>query len=107
MSEVPTQYHSKGPNKNDLVRVAHFMNGFLGFEIFKDMPRPESVKRNYDDLDDNGKLQWLEYAYWAIFKDATMGAADLLGRGLRKVEKALIQRRIMNYFKQNGIDYKK
>ena len=106
MSEIPFPYNPKGQKKSDIVRIAHFMNGFLGVEMLYDIPCPDKfLKRKYDDLDEDEQKEWFEYTFAATFRDATFHVVGFLRRELKAVEINLIKRRIMNYFKQSGIEY--
>jgi hypothetical protein len=39
---------------SDVERVAHFMNGFIGFEMLEDIPCPDHLQCDYEDLDADG-----------------------------------------------------
>jgi hypothetical protein len=106
MSEVPVPY---GPQKKtDIERIAAFMNGFLCPEMLNDIPLPQNLQnRDYDDLDEEEQREWYEITLNAVFRDAGLGAAGLLGRQLKVIELNLIKRRIADYFLKAGIDYKK
>lgn len=86
-------------------RVAKFMDGFIGFEMLEDIPCPNDLQCDYDDLDAEGKQRWYEYTYSEVLRDASMQASGMLGRGLSNPEISLIQRRVSNYFIENGIEY--
>ncbi len=92
-----------GPKKNDVVRIATFMNDFLNVEMIETIPYPNNIRGQYDDLDDEEKNQWLEYTFDVVFLNAHRKATGLLGRVLSFVESNLIKRRIINFFKQSGI----
>lgn len=102
MSEIPAPYGPKR-KKPDLVRIADFMTGFLGVEMLQDIPCPENLQMNYDDMDDEQKKKWYEYTLNAVFKEAALQAAGLLGRQLKVVELNLIKRRIADFFIRNGM----
>ena len=102
--ERPSNNQNSSP-KSDIERIARFMDGFIGFEMLDDIPCPDDLQCDYDDLDENGKKRWYEYTFSAVLRDATMQAVGMLGRSLRKVEITLIQRRIENYFMESGIEY--
>ena len=94
----------KHPQDKDIVRIANFMNGFLGFEMLEDIPCPDHLQCEYEDLDVEGKNQWYEYTLNEVFRIAAMEAICVLGREPNVVELGLIKRRIENYFKESGIE---
>jgi len=107
MSEIPAPY---GPHhkKSDLERIAHFMNGFLGIEMFYDIPCPKKFEDlEYEDMDEDEQKEWYEYTFHAVFKDAAFQVVGLLGRELKAVEINLIKRRIVDFLKKAGIEYDK
>lgn len=107
MSEVPVPYGPKKKQSN-MERVAAFMNGFLGKEIFMDISCPAHLQdKDYEDLDEDGKREWYEFTLNEIFRMAAMQVVCVLGRSPSAVELALIKRRIVNFFKQAGIEYEK
>ena len=84
------------------------MNGYLGFEMLYDIPCPEKFyKREYDDLNQDEKREWYEYTLNELFHRAARDSFSVLGREPNVVELGLIKRRIVNYFKQAGIEYDK
>ena|SRR5665213_1304478 len=89
---------------SDIERIAHFMNGFIGFEMLEDIPCPDHLQTAYEDLDAEGKKQWYEYTLNEVFRIAAMEAVCVLGREPNVVELGLIKRRIMNYFTESGIE---
>jgi putative SOS response-associated peptidase YedK len=46
-----------------------------------------------------------EWQQTTVLRDASMQASGMLGRGLSNPEISLIQRRVSNYFIENGIEY--
>jgi hypothetical protein len=36
------------------------MNGFLGYEMLEEIPCPNHLQSDYDELDVEGKKQWYE-----------------------------------------------
>lgn len=107
MSEIPGPYGPKKKQSN-LERVAAFMNGFLGVEMLDDIQYPDTLRVcDYDDLDEDEQKEWYEYTLNAVFRDATFQAIGALRRELSTVELNLIKRRIVNYFKQSGIEFEK
>ncbi len=106
MSEVPAPYNPKDKKTSDIERVARFMNGYLSLEILEEIPCPESLQRDYDDLDGDGKRQWVEYTFCELFRMASLEVYGVLGRGPNPLELNLMKRRIVNYFKNIGIEYK-
>ena len=105
MSEILGPYNSKDPQKKDVERIAEFMNGFLSIEMFEEIHYPEGLQRPYDSMSAENKKLWYEYTYHEIFKDASMCAAGFVGRSLGRVELNLIQRRVINFFKQIRIEH--
>ena len=94
----------KHHHDKDIVRIANFMNGFLGFEMLEEIPCPDHIQCAYDDLDADGKRQSYEYTLNELFRMATMESVCVLGREPNVVELGLIKRRIVNYFKESGIE---
>ncbi len=104
MSDIPMQYNPKGNPKRDLVRLAAFLNGFLTIETLEDLPCPENLKCDYEDLNKDGKREWYEYTLNALFLMAARESFCVLGREPKIVELGLIKRRIVNFFKKAGIE---
>ncbi len=107
MSEIPAPYGNKEKKKSDIERIAAFMTRFLEVGILGTFPYPEDLQKIYQDLDNPGKNEWYEHTFSAVFRDACQSVIGLLGRVLKPVEINLIKRRIVNYFKQAGIEYNK
>jgi len=108
MTENPNPSNkSKKPKPSDIERIAHFMTAYLGVEMLEDIPCPEHLQKDYDDLDKDGKREWFEYTFHEVFKDAAFNVFGLLGRQLSVVELNLIKRRIVDFFKKAGIEYEK
>jgi hypothetical protein len=94
----------KHHHDKDIVRIANFMNGFLGFEMLVEIPCPNHLQCNYDDLDTDGKRQSYEYTLNEVFRITAMEVFCVFGRESNVVELGLIKRRIVNYFKESGIE---
>ena len=92
---------------SDIERIAAFMTGYLGVETLESIPCPEHLQCDYDDLDDEGKNEWFEYTANVVFKEAAFLIVGMLGRPLRTVELNLVKRRIVDFLKKAGIEYKK
>ena len=92
-------------NPQDIQRIALFMNGFLSVENLDSLPCPVPLRCDYQDLDGKGKEEWFVHHFHALFRDAAIEVAGLLGRQLSLVELNLIRRRIINFFKKLGIEY--
>jgi hypothetical protein len=107
MSEIPAPYNPKGRKLSPLEHLAAFMTGYLTVEVMVDLPTPENLQCDYDDLDDDGKREWYEYTLNELFRMAARDSFSVLGRGPNLVELGLIKRRIVNFFKQAGIEYEK
>lgn len=105
MSEIPTPYNSHGPQTPDLERLARFLDGFLSYETLDDIPCPENLKKDYDDLDEDEKKEWYEFTFHELFRIVAMESFSLLTREPTLVELGLIKRRIVNFFKSFGIEY--
>ncbi len=94
-----------GGKENDIQLISKFLNDFLVFEIFINIPCPKNLQYDYEDLDDSGKKELFEYTFNYVFRDACIETAEFLGRGLRLIELNLIRRRSLNFLKQNGLEY--
>ena len=92
-------------NPQDIQRIAQFMNGFLSLENLENLPCPEPLQKDYHDLDMAGKEEWFVHHFHLLFRDAAIEVAGLLGRQLNTVELNLIRRRVINFFKDQGIEY--
>lgn len=97
--------HPKKPS--DIERIAQFMTAYLCVEVLDTIPCPDHLQCDYDDLDEAGKNEWFEYTANAVFSEAAQEIVNRLGRQLSVVELNLIKRRIVDYFKTAGIEYKK
>jgi hypothetical protein len=106
MSETRSSNNFKNPKENDLVRIANFMNGFLNIEMFEEIEYPVGFQRPFDSMSPKAKMIWYEYTYHEIFRDASMCVTGFVGRSLSRVELNLIQRRVLNFFKQMRIEQK-
>ena len=105
MSEIPAPYNPSPKKKSDLENIAAFLNYFLVVETLEEMPIPEHLNRDYDDLDERGKKAWRDHTFKAVFEKAHQGCIEMLRRHLKEVERNLIKRRIIDFFKQAGIEY--
>jgi hypothetical protein len=74
------------------------MNGYLDFEMLEDIPCPDHLQKDYEDLDTAGQVEWFNFTFQAVLQDATMVVSGFLGRDLTRVEISLIQRRIVDFF---------
>ena len=107
MSETPSPYNHLGPETPDLQRLARFMDNFLSIETLDDIPCPEHLKCDYDDLDEDNKKEWYEFTFHELFRIAAMESFGFLRREPNVVELGLIKRRIVNFFKTLGIEYER
>ena len=102
MSEIPH------PNKpSDLERIAHFLNGYLGPELLKDIDYPKHLEKDYGDMTLEEQYELFEFTFNDLFRDSAMFIVDHMHRALSIVELNLIKRRILNYLKDKGMKYKK
>ncbi len=90
---------------NDFQRIAFFMNGILSDETLDNLPCPEHLQCDFNDLDSKGKGELYVNAFHTLFRDAAIEVAGLLQRKLEPMELNLIRRRIINNFKKFGIEY--
>src|SRR5579883_3318021 len=107
MSETPAPYNPKGKKLSDMERVAKFMNGDLSLETLEELPCPENIDKDYDDMNAKEKREWVEYTFNELFRMASLEVFSVLGRGANALELNLMKRRIVNYFKNIGIEYEK
>jgi len=106
VSETPVPYGPKRKS-SDIERVALFMTGYLGVEMLYDIPCPEKFTADFEDMTPDQQMEWFEYTFLEIFKDAANQVVGLLGRELKVVELNLIRRRIINYLNASGFEYEK
>jgi hypothetical protein len=107
MSETPGSYNPHSNKNPAALRVANFMNGFLGPELLMDYPWPKRLHKPYQDLTPAEQTEWFELAFNMVFRDAKLEIVGLLGRELKVVELNLIKRRILDYFQELRIEYEK
>lgn len=105
MSEIPTPYSPKR-KQPDMVRIAKFLNGFLHRDLLLDIDFPKKFQKDYAELSAGDKNEFFEVVFHDLFGDAAMQAAGFVGRELKVVELNLIKRRIVNFLKQSGFEYK-
>jgi hypothetical protein len=97
---------STNRNEKNIEPLAEFMNGYLSAETLIDVRYPENLIGDYKDFSDQKKKDWFEFTYHQLLRDVAIAFADYSGRSLSKIEVGLIKRRLMNYLKQLGYDYK-
>lgn len=105
MSAAPAPHNPKDGRISDIERVARFMNGYLSVETLEEIPCLENLQCDFDDLDRDGKREWVEYTFNELFRMACLEVYGVLGRGPKLLELNLIKRRIVDYFKNIGIEY--
>ncbi|HEY5038862.1 MAG TPA: hypothetical protein VIJ93_07310 [bacterium] len=107
MSEIPAPYNPTPKKRSDLENIAAFLNYFLVVETLEDMNIPDHLALDYDDMNVKQKKEWYEFSFNAMFIRASQEILVMLRRQLNVVELNLIKRRIVDFFKQAGIEYLK
>jgi hypothetical protein len=97
--------NTQGPQTPDLQRLARFMDGFLSYEIFKDIPYPENIALEYEDMNLAQKKEFFEFAFHELFRMAADESICVLKRNPTIPELGLIKRRIVNYLKSLGMEF--
>jgi hypothetical protein len=96
-----------GKNKKpDLLKIAEFMNGYLGKELLMGFDTPKHLHKEYDDMTSEERDELFEFAFSRIFTDSAMEVSDHIKRKLSLVELNLIRRRVLVFLKSLGMNYK-
>lgn len=92
--------------KSDLLRIAQFLNGYLGKELLMGFDTPKHLHKEYDDMTPEERDELFEFSFHVIFRDSANEIADHLKRQLSIVELNLIKRRVLDFLKSLGMNYK-
>jgi hypothetical protein len=92
--------------KHDLLRIAEFLNGYLGQELLMGFDTPKHLHKDYDDMTTEERDELFEFAFNRIFTDSAIEVSDHLKRQLSVVELNLIRRRVLDFLKSLGMNYK-
>jgi hypothetical protein len=92
--------------KHDLLRIAEFLNGYLGKELLMGFDTPKHLHKDYDDMTNEERDELFEFAFNRIFTDSAMEVSDHLKRQLSVIELNLIRRRVLDFLKSLGMNYK-
>jgi len=105
MSDNPS---SHPPKRSDPEIVALFLNHYLVREFLEKIKIPSQFQdKGYFEMDDQEKRDLFEFVFHAVFSKSGMEIADKLKRELSLTELGLIRRRVVNFLKQNGLEYDK
>jgi hypothetical protein len=108
MSESPASNNINPKNrKKDYERITEFMNGLLKEELVLRLKFPKHLQSGYQLLNKSDKKEWFEFTFHGLFKISGLALAGHLKRELDSAEFGLIKRRIVNFLKQNGFEYKR
>ena len=81
-----------------------FLNYYLTRETLEEIQTPNHLAKDYDDMTGEERKEFYEYCFHKLLGMAGLEICKMLGRRLRIVELNLVKRRILDFFKQAGIE---
>ena len=104
MSDTTAPLNSNSRKRSDPELIDSFLNYFLVFETFQEIPIPLNLDHDYDDMDENTQKAWQEYVFTAVNERAKQECMTILKRHLKEWERNLIKHRVIVFFKKFEIN---
>jgi hypothetical protein len=97
-------YNQPAIPPSHLTVIAHFLDRFLGPEIFEDPEYPIPPWTHLENIPREMRKEWYRYCSLHMFLEAEKVLVKSFDRPLRPVETNLVKRRVENFLRENGID---